>query len=305
MLDITRKRASLRTARAEALVRAKPETLAMIRDGRIPKGNVKDVTRAAALLGIKNTPSLLPFCHPIPIERGVVTCELEERGVRVTVEVSAIARTGVEVEAMTAAAIGALNVYDMIKPVDGTALIESLRLLEKRGGKSDHRETFDTPPRAGVLVASDSVSAGRSEDGTGPALREALGTHGVHVEKLEVVPDEIETIRERVRTWIDDDGLDLVFVAGGTGLGPRDVTPEALEPLFERTLPGVAEALRAHGRERTPHANLGRNVAGERRGALIVATGGSPRAATEALDALMPWLLHALRLREPGFRHGA
>ncbi|RMF73960.1 MAG: bifunctional molybdenum cofactor biosynthesis protein MoaC/MoaB [Acidobacteria bacterium] len=304
MLDITRKRVSLRTARAEALVRAEPATLRMIREGTIPKGSVEDVTRAAALLGIKNTPALLPFCHPIPIERGTVRCEIEQRGVRVIVEVAAIARTGVEVEAMTAAAIGALNVYDMIKPVDGTALIESVRLVEKRGGKSDHRETFASPPRAGVLVASDSVAAGRAEDGTGPALREALAAHGVEVAALEVVPDEIETIRERVRRWVDDERLDLVFVAGGTGLGPRDVTPEALEPLIERPLPGVAEALRAHGRERTPHANLGRNVAGARGGAVIVATGGSPRAATEALDALMPWLLHALEVREEGFRHG-
>ena len=304
MLDITHKRVSLRTARAEALVRAEPSTVEMIRRGRIPKGSVEDVTRAAALLGIKNTPALLPFCHPIPIERGAVRCELEERGVRVIVEVAAIARTGVEVEAMTAAAIGALNVYDMIKPVDGTALIESVRLVEKRGGKSDHRETFTTPPHAGVLVASDSVAAGRAEDRTGPALREALGAHGIEVERLEVVPDEVEAIRDLVRAWIDDEKIDLVFVAGGTGLGPRDVTPEALEPLIERPLPGVAEALRAHGRERTPRAGLGRNVAGARGGSVVVAVGGSPRAATEALDALMPWLLHALKVREAGFRHG-
>ncbi|RMG45009.1 MAG: cyclic pyranopterin monophosphate synthase MoaC, partial [Acidobacteria bacterium] len=140
MIDVTRKRTSLRTARAEAFVRVAPETLARVREGTLPKGSLADVTRAAALLALKNTPSLLPFCHPIPLERGEIDCRIESEGVRVVVEVAAIARTGVEVEAMTGAAVGALNVYDMVKPLDPTACIESVRLIEKRGGKSDWKE---------------------------------------------------------------------------------------------------------------------------------------------------------------------
>jgi len=303
MIDITHKRRSLRRARAEAFVRVKPETVARIREGRVPKGDVGELTRAAALLGMKATPSLLPFCHPIPIEKGVVDCRLEDCGVRVVVEVAAIARTGVEVEAMTAAAIGALNVYDLVKPIDPGACIESVRLIEKRGGRSDWREPLARPARAGLLIASDAVALGSATDETGPALRERLEADGVEIAEQAVVADDAEAIAAKVRAWADDRRLDLVIVAGGMGLGPRDVTPEALTPLFDRSVPGIAEAVRSFGRERTPRADLSRAVAGQRGGTLILAVGGSPRAAREALDALMPWLLHALSVREPGFRH--
>lgn len=303
MIDVTTRPTTLRRATAVALVTMRPETAEAVRDGRVPKGDVAEMTRAVAMLGLKRTPDLLPFCHRIPVEHAAVRVEVEEAAVRVTVEVASIARTGVEVEAMTGAAVAALNVYDMVKPIDPDAAIAAVRVVTKSGGRSEHRESFAQQPRAGVLVVSDSVAAGQKRDSAGAAVRSALASHGVEVAAFEIVPDEPAAIAGRIRGWVDDDGLALVFAVGGTGLGPRDRTPEAVGPLLEREIPGVAEAIRSHGRERTPYAALSRAVAGQRGRSIVLALPGSTRGAAESMDALMPWLLHVLKVIEAGFRH--
>lgn len=262
------------------------------------------MTRAAAMLGVKRTPDLLPFCHPIPILHTNVQIELEASGVRIKVEVATIARTGVEVEAMTAAAVGALNVYDMVKPIDKTAHIGAVRLLEKSGGKSDFQTTFDRPIRAGILVVSDSVAKGSKADKAGAAVREMLAGQGIAIGVEAIVPDEPRQIADHVVQWADHDRLDLVFTVGGTGLGPRDRTPEAIAPLLERTIEGVAEAIRAYGRQRTPHANLSRAIAGQRGTTLIVTLPGSTRGAQESIEALLPWALHIIHVFDKSYRHG-
>ncbi len=304
MIDITDKRVTLRRAVAEAQIVVGADTVQAIREGRVPKGSVVDVTRAAALLGIKRTPDLLPFCHPIPVDRGEVSFVFEDGVVRVRVEVAAIARTGVEVEAMTGAAVAALNVYDMVKPLDAGAYIGEVRLVEKKGGKSDHAEHFDRPLTAGVLVVSDSVAAGTKEDRAGSGVRDLLIDHGIEIADTEVVADEPDEIQRRLLRWCDEDGLDFVFVVGGTGLGPRDSTPEAVRPLLDREIPGVAEAVRAYGRERTPLADLSRAVGGQRGTTVVVAVAGSTRGAREAVQALMPWLRHVLKVFDVSYRHG-
>ena len=135
-------------------------------------------------------------------------------------------------------------------------------------------------------------------------MRAGLEAHGVTVAGFEIVPDEPEEIVDRVRRWADDDALDLVFTVGGTGLGPRDTTPEALRPLLEREIPGVAETVRAYGQERTPYAALSRTIAGQRGTTVIVALAGSTRGAGESVEALMPWLLHVIHVFDKAYRHG-
>lgn len=138
MVDITHKKNTHRTAIAEAVVVfGGPETAQAIREKRVPKGDVFEMSRAAGLLGIKKTPDLLPDCHPLPIEAANVNYELNDRQIRVEVRVETIYKTGVEVEAMHGASVVALNLYDMLKPIDKGIEIRSIRLLEKRGGKSD------------------------------------------------------------------------------------------------------------------------------------------------------------------------
>lgn len=138
MVDITHKDITLRTATAEAtVVLSEMQTLEAIREGRVPKGDVFEMSKAAGLLGIKKTPELLPDCHPIPIEAAFIAYEINGLEIRILVTVKTNYKTGVEVEAMHGASVVALNMYDMLKPLDKGIEIQRIRLLEKRGGKSD------------------------------------------------------------------------------------------------------------------------------------------------------------------------
>lgn len=301
MIDVSPKPDSLRTATARAVLSGAPAAIERLRARSLPKGDALEVARASAALAVKQVPLLIPYCHPIRVDHVDTRFELGERTVTIDVTVRAVDRTGVEVEAMTGAALAALTVYDMLKMIDDTLAIEGVRLLEKRGGKSDHAVEASPPLRAAVLVASDSVAAGAKEDLSGRLLAERLAAAGFIVSPVEVVPDEAGAIAAVVRRWADDDRVDLVVTTGGTGLGPRDVTPEALADVLERDAPGVMEAVRSHGQHRTPLAMLGRGRAGVRGRTLVVSLPGSRGAVADALAALLPGLPHAcLMLRGEG-----
>ncbi|MDD5306489.1 MAG: molybdopterin-binding protein [Deltaproteobacteria bacterium] len=147
---------------------------------------------------------------------------------------------------------------------------------------------------AAVLVASDSRSKGANEDLAGPAAEEALALLGIGVAEIAVVPDDANVIAARIEEWCERGDLSLVLTSGGTGLGPRDVTPEATLRVVERLAPGIAELLRAEGRRKTPHAALSRAVAGVRGRTLVVNLPGSPRAVKESIGFLAALLPHAI-----------
>jgi molybdopterin adenylyltransferase len=160
-----------------------------------------------------------------------------------------------------------------------------------------HRTNGDDPRRtAAVVTASDGVSTGERSDRSGPAVVGRLTAAGFTVPAIEVVPDEREVIADTLRRLVDEEGLALVAITGGTGFGPRDVTPEATLDVLDRAAPGLAEAMRAAGRRHTPMADLSRGVCGIRGSSLLLNLPGSPKGATESLDAVLGLLPHALDL---------
>jgi len=152
------------------------------------------------------------------------------------------------------------------------------------------------PLRAKILVLSDAAAGGRREDRSGPAVRALLEERGWLVKALEVLPDEAERIKATLVAWAEGDDCDAIFTSGGTGLGPRDVTPEATQAVVEKQIPGLAEVMRSEGVKKTRLAALSRGIAGARRGKLIVNLPGNPRGACESLESIVELLPHAIDL---------
>jgi len=302
MVDITSKNSSLRRATAQAVVKTgSPQTIQAIQENKVPKGNVFEMARAAALLAAKHTASVIPDCHPMPIEYAAIHFEIEDLQINITVEIKTVYKTGVEMEALYAASVAALTIYDMLKPLDKNLEILNIKLLEKRGGKSDKKDVFDTPLTASVIVCSDSISGGEKEDKAGKVIIEKLKAGGVTVSDYVIIPDEIKDIQDKIKAY-SQQKINLIMITGGTGLSNRDITPEAVKPLLDREIPGIAEAMRNYGQDRTPLSMLSRSIAGLVGETLVIALPGSTKGAEESMDAIFPAVLHIFKVQN-GFQH--
>jgi cyclic pyranopterin phosphate synthase len=298
MVDITNKSNTLREATAQAIVRVGSQaTIDMIHADQIPKGNVFEMSKAAGLLGVKKTSDLLPDCHPLPIEFTGIEYEIAGLEIKILMTVKTIYKTGVEVEAMHGASIVALNMYDMLKPVDKQIEISQIKLLKKKGGKSSYKRPVNGLS-VKIVVCSDSVSQGEKEDRGGKLIVEKMEEYGLRTEYI-IIPDDVTTIEKEVKNI----QTDLLIFTGGTGVGPRDFTPDAVRPLLDATLHGVEEEMRRYGQERMRYAMLSRSVAGIKGGKVVLAIPGSTGGVSDALDALFPHLFHVFHVLKGG-NHG-
>lgn len=295
MYDISDKQDTLRTAVAQAIVKMSPFTVTLVNEGKIEKGNIFDAAKISANLAAKRTWDLLPYCHPIPIDHIAVDFDVIADGViAIIVSVKNIGKTGVEMEALTGASIAALTIYDMLKPIDDKLEIESIKLLEKTGGLNSFMQTYDRILQAAVLVLSDSRT--EREDKSGKAILERLAKYGVEVKEYKILADEQKAIEQELLRLCDNLRVDIVLTSGGTGVGPRDVTPEATANVIEKPVSGISETLRAFGQKRTPLSMLSRGIGGVRGSTVIVNLPGSESAVRESLDSLFPGILHIFQI---------
>jgi molybdenum cofactor synthesis domain-containing protein len=190
--------------------------------------------------------------------------------------------------------------YDMLKQIDKSVVISNIQLEKKSGGKSGIKKNY-AGLKCGVIVCSDTVSKGENEDTTGKAIIEKLKNFGIEIITYKVIPDEMEQIQTEAKN-LSNEKHNLLIFSGGTGLSPRDVTPDALEPLIEHTIPGLMETARRYGQDRMPYAMLSRGVAGFIGSTLVITTPGSSKGAIETIDALFPQVLHVFEVRN-GMRH--
>ncbi len=302
MVNITHKSSTLRQAIAMGILKvSKQETIDAIVNRKVPKGDVFEFSRAAGLLACKKTYEVIPDCHPLPVEYTSITHEIDGLSIIIRVEVHTVYKTGVEVEAMHGAAITALTMYDMLKPIDDAIEISTIKLEKKKGGKSDIKYAYPDTLKVAVITCSDSVSKGLNVDKSGDVIEEKLAKHKLTVSHRQAIADEFDVIQATARQLIGE-GYQLILFTGGTGLSLRDVTPDALRPLIEREVPGIMEAARDYGQQRTPYAMLSRGIAGFVGETLLITLPGSPRGAEESMHALFPYILHVFRVRE-GVRH--
>jgi molybdenum cofactor synthesis domain-containing protein len=201
-------------------------------------------------------------------------------------------------EVLTAVSVAALTIYDLLKPVDKQLEITGIRLLEKTGGKSGQKY-FSAFPSCAVLVCSDSTAAGKREDRSGKVTTEILENAKAEVVDYQVVSDNKDAIQNQIRAWVERD-VQFIFTTGGTGLGPRDHTVEAVKELLERDADGITEAMRHYGQQRTPLAMMSRMVAGSIGQTVIITLPGSSSGARESLQAIVPAVFHARKMLKGG-----
>ncbi len=302
MVNITHKSSTLRIAVATGIIKvSKQETINAIQNKLVPKGDVFEFSRAAGLFACKKTYEVIPDCHPLPIEYTAITHEIDGLEIKIRVEVHTVYKTGVEVEAMHGVAVTALTMYDMLKPIDQQIEIGSIKLEEKKGGKTDIKYAYPETLKVAVITCSDSISKGDGVDKSGEIVVENLKKHHLTVANKKVIRDDFETIQNEAKQLVKD-GFQLILFTGGTGLSSRDVTPDAIKPLLEREVPGVMEAVRNYGQDRTPYAMLSRGIAGFVGESLIITLPGSPKGAEESMHAIFPYILHVFRVKE-GVKH--
>lgn len=312
MADVRRKRATARRAVAVGELHA-GSAFDDIAHARLPKGDAIPIAEVAGLQGAKNASQLMPLCHPLPLEYIDIRCECiaSRQVVRVYCEVATHARTGVEMEALAGVNAALLTLYDLTKPVQPALSLGGVRLLFKEGGKkglwihpdglSDEEREHYRPKAASrldgvsavVITLSDRASRGDYEDVSGPALVQHLRALGAHAGPAELRPDEAETLAARLRE-LAAAGTQLVLCTGGTGLGPRDRTPEALAMVADRHVAGIGELFRSESSQHTPMAWLSRTDAVLTGQTLVVALPGSAKAVAQGMDILAPILGHAL-----------
>ena len=299
MVDVTEKTPSIRRARAEGIIMLRADTINLIQNEAMPKGNVLTAAKIAGIQAAKKTWDLIPMCHQLNLSFVDLEFELNREQIMIRSIVKTREATGVEMEALTAVSTAALTIYDMCKAVDKTMTISAIKLVEKIGGKSDH--AIEYRPRVGIITMSDSISAGKSEDKSGPILVKGFTDSGCKGDHQKVLPDGSEELIPTIEAWIQD-GVELIITTGGTGLSPRDLTIQMVENNFDSRLPGIEQALHAYGRGKVKTAMLSRLTAGVVKGTIVVCLPGSTGAAKDALKVLIPTIFHSFHMMK-GEKH--
>lgn len=314
MVDVSTKAETTRIAVAAGELVTTAEVIRLVRADGMPKADVLSTARIAGIAGAKKTSELIPLCHQLALSSVKVEFGFTETSITVEATAKTRGQTGVEMEALTAVAVAGLTLHDMVKAIDPAATMNGVRLLTKDGGKRGHwtREnnttpesdtapnTFDTTRSAAVLVASTGGATGTRPDTTGPVIEQWLRDRDFEVRGPLVYADA------DIAAGIDDARTGspaLIISTGGTGASPTDATPEATLAVLTRELPGIAEAIRTKGLEKTPHASLSRGVAGLTERTVIVNLPGSPGGVKDGLAVLEPIIDHLLAQVAGGGMH--
>ncbi len=299
MKDVGMKPDTLRSAFATGELRAPLDCVQRVHDRQTEKGDPQEAARLAGIMAAKRTDTLLPLAHPLPIHAAEIRFDPVEDRILIEAEVHTIGPTGVEMEALSAVSVAALTLYDMLKPYakPEDLAIGDTRLVNKTGGKSDHARRLSDPLPATVLMVSNPVYNGDKTDTAGQIVVDDLKDAGLAPIDYQLLPDDADQIAEAVCSAVQA-GSALVATVGGTGIGPKDQTVEAVSPLLTLPMPGLMEAARAFGQRRSPSAAISRGVAGFMDETLIVTLPGSQGGARETIAALRASLIHALKTRQ-------
>lgn len=323
MIDVGGKRVTTRRAVAAGTIHLGPLAYEKVASKTLPKGDCFPMSEIAGVMGAKGASTLLPMCHPLPLDQVLVRFEMdaESRTVRAFCEAATDAKTGVEMEALAGVNAALLCIWDLCKGTDPVLEISDVALLTKTGGKSGvwinpeqqipEWVLAQLPPqrplterKIAVLVMSDRASQGEYEDESGQYLVDAMRECGAEVCAYQLIPDEFDQIQSAVRAISEAHDPHVILCTGGTGPGPRDVTPLALEALLNPELPGLGEWLRSESAVYTKTAWLSRMGGGLVGRALLITLPGSLQAVKECVGIFMEGLPKAIVMIEKQGRKG-
>lgn len=315
MIDIGRKRVTRRRAVAGGRIVVGKQAFELIQNKALPKGDVLALAEISGITGAKKTADLLPMCHPLPLDQVLLHCwPVEPDAVEIYCQVAAEAKTGVEMEAITGVQVALSTIWDLVKGTEPNLKIDKVQLLIKQGGKSGLWVNPDgipdwlsdqLPPlqslsgrKAEIIVMSDRAAKGEYKDLSGPVLKQWLENQGAEIKSYKVIPDETREIENALSGVTNKNAPDIVIASGGTGPGPRDMTPDIISGFCDKMLEGFGEVMRRESAAFTDTAWLSRMGAGLKGHTLIVSLPGSPKAVGECLEILHPFLGHALKMIE-------
>lgn len=309
MKDISHRQSTLQTAQAMAIVFCKAETVAHVAEQQLQGGMLFDMARAAGFLAAKLSPQFLPqtlvpnlegvdlsfgFLHELKDEEQLPGLE-GSSGIFIQSTVRSIGRINIEMEALSAASIAALHIYESLKAKDQALEIGKISLIKQ---KEKHKKNEDTLTCA-ILVCGSDIASGQRADKTGQWIKERLTAENTNIVAYELVSDNKTEIQNQVLQWVAQD-IDFIFTTGGTGLGPKDLTVSAITEILERHADGITSAMRHFGEARTPMTMMGLLAAGIIKDSLVLTLPGSSNGARESLDALLPTLFHTRKILKGG-----
>jgi len=314
MIDVGGKAPTHRIAVAEGRIYVGTHAFELIRQRALPKGDVLVLAEIAGIQGAKTASQLIPLCHPMGLDQVQILTELEAEAcaIRVSCIASTHAKTGVEMEALAGANAALLTIWDLTKMVEPDLKIDGVRLLAKVGGKSGLwlnpagvpewvRDKVSPKPAqtlkgitASFITLSDRAAAGIYEDKATPTGVALLETLGATINGTHVIPDEPAELTCLINELQAEGTTRLVITSGGTGVAPRDKTPETIAALADRVIPGIGEQLRLYGAQFTPFSWSSRGIGATLGNMLIVTLPGNPKAVREGIECLHKQIPHLI-----------
>lgn len=316
MIDIGKKISTHRLAVANGKIFVGEKAFALIKNHQLPKGDPFILAEIAGIQGAKKTADLIPLCHPLPLEKIDIKLDLDEENnaIIATAFVSTTSKTGVEMEAISAVNVALLTIYDLTKMVEPHLIISDIQLLLKKGGKSGlwlspdgvppwimQKIKIDVTPsllgvQSAVITLSDRASSGVYEDKSGAYICKTLKSLGSSVTAYHVLPDDQKQLQNKIFAIIEEFKPAFIITTGGTGIGKRDITPDAILAIADKTLPGIGELLRAYGSQFTAHSWISRSLAAVVKDTLIICLPGSEKAVKEGLSCICPIIQHLIMM---------
>lgn len=256
--------------------------------------------RVAVELAVKNASGVIPGLHSVAFDVITLSEQREENILVYELSLKAIHKTALDIQALYGATVAGLSLMQWFTSNEDI-VIGAPKIIKSKNPYLRDKRMYPSGLNAAVVVCSDSISEGTKSDAAGKAIIATLEEYQVKVAHYEVIPDENDAIAQCAKTLSKDHHL-LIFT-GGTGLSLRDVTPESLEPLLERRIPGIEEAIRAYGQQRVPYAMLSRSVVGTLGNCLVMALPGSTNGARESMQAIFPHVLHVFKILRGQTQH--